>query len=87
MREKQRTLFHVIRIHNEELRVRIPGWSSGLAVRITWENIAPETQKHIYVDGRYHGTAEIWRSASDYAELDIWINEDSSAQPVAETSV
>jgi len=72
-----RTLFHVIYMNKHgEVWVRVPGWSSSLAVRITMEdNVTPEMRKRIMTDGRYHGMCAL--GAEHHEDLNIMINEDS----------
>lgn len=73
-----RTLFHVIYItYNEneieEAWVRVPAWSSNLAVRIDWWRMTTEVRDDLTLDKRYYGTACI--GAETYEGLDIYINE------------
>lgn len=66
-------MFHVIYIHNHEIWVRVPGWSTDLAVRITTENVAPDVLPHLKTNGRYFGMAAI--GADTWEGLNILINE------------
>lgn len=68
-----RTMFHVIYIGNQGVWMRIPAWSSWIAVMIPWDQIAPELRANMQVDNRYHGLACI--GCNSYMELNAFINE------------
>ena len=53
--------------------VRVPGFDSNIAVRITRDQFAPEIQNQIECNRRYYGMAAI--GAETYEGLNIYINE------------
>ena len=71
-----RTMFHVVYWNKfDGVWVRIPAWSGDLAVRIPWEQIAPELHDTItyHIQERFHGLACI--GCDSYKDLNAYINE------------
>ena len=68
-----RTMFHIIYISETDgVWARVPAFAGGIAVFLSWQQIAPEIRSKIVVDGRYHGQAAI--GADSYEDLNAYID-------------